>query len=125
MPKIGEGLNFGFSKCLLIKSNFIFFIKLDENELVVQFFILQWADLCKAFLVEARWYHTGYTPTLQEYLSNAWISVSGPVILLHSYFFVTNPITEEALESLERNRNIIRWSSLLVRLTDDLGTSSV
>ena len=94
--------------------------------LIIQFlFLFQWADLCTAYLLEAKWYHTRYTPTLQEYLSNASFSISGPVILLHAYLFVTNTITEEALECFERNSNIIRWSSLIVRLIDDLGTSSV
>ncbi|KAG1334019.1 sulfate transporter 3.1 [Cocos nucifera] len=27
---------------------------------------LQWADLCKSYLVEAKWYHSGYTPTFNE-----------------------------------------------------------
>ncbi|CAL9152007.1 unnamed protein product [Musa hybrid cultivar] len=33
-----------------------------------------WADLCKAYMVEARWYHQGYTPNLKEYLGNALIA---------------------------------------------------
>nr|ADR74206.1 (E)-beta-ocimene/myrcene synthase [Vitis vinifera] len=82
-----------------------------------------WSDLCKSFLLEAKWYYSGYKPTLQEYISNAWISMSGPVVLVHAYFFVTNPITKEALQSLERYHNIIRWSSMISRLSDDLGTS--
>ena len=51
--------------------------------------------------------------------------MSGPVVLVHAYFFVTNPITKEALQSLERYHNIIRWSSMISRLSDDLGTSLV
>ncbi|RVW26290.1 (-)-alpha-terpineol synthase [Vitis vinifera] len=39
-------------------------------------------------------------------------------------FFITNPMTEEALGCLERFRDIIRWSSTIFRLSDDLGTSS-
>ncbi|KAJ0966083.1 hypothetical protein J5N97_027221 [Dioscorea zingiberensis] len=40
-----------------------------------------WTDLFKAFLVEAEWYHNGYKPSLQEYLDNGWMSVSGHVIM--------------------------------------------
>ena len=83
------------------------------------------ADLCKSYLVEARWYYSGYTPTLQEYNNNAWISTSGPVILVHSYFLVTNPITKEALQYLEDYHNIIRFSSMIFRFENDLGTSPV
>ena len=87
--------------------------------------ILQWSDLCKSFLLEAKWYYSGYTPSLQEYISNSWISISGPVLLVHAYFLAANPITKEALQSLERYHNIIRWSSMISRLSDDLGTSLV
>ncbi|PIA43665.1 hypothetical protein AQUCO_01800018v1 [Aquilegia coerulea] len=34
-----------------------------------------WADLCKAYLIEAKWFYTGYTPTLKEYLENAVVSI--------------------------------------------------
>ncbi|XP_059435511.1 myrcene synthase, chloroplastic-like [Corylus avellana] len=82
-----------------------------------------WADLCKSYLLEATWYHIRYTPSFQEYIQNAWISISGPVLLGHAYFFVTNPVTKEALDCLEEYPNIIRWSSMILRLADDLGTS--
>ncbi|KAF5442391.1 hypothetical protein F2P56_035054 [Juglans regia] len=80
-------------------------------------------DLCRSFMLEAKWFYTGYKPSFQEYIENAWISIAAPVVLVHAYFLVTNPITTEALECLEGYPDIIRWSSLLVRLTDDLGTS--
>ncbi|KAA8538952.1 hypothetical protein F0562_025644 [Nyssa sinensis] len=86
--------------------------------------MIQWADICKSYLREAKWYFNGYTPTLEEYLNNAWISISAPVMPIHAYFFVTNPITNEALECLDKYHNIIRWSSMILRLADDLGTSS-
>ncbi|KAL6326921.1 hypothetical protein AAG906_012528 [Vitis piasezkii] len=90
---------------------------------IVSYLRKAWSDLCKSYLLEAKWYYSGCTPSLQEYISNAWISISGPVILVHAYFFVANPITKEALQSLERYHNIIRWSSMILRLSDDLGTS--
>ena len=75
--------------------------------------------------MEAKWYYNGYTPTLQEYISNAWISISGPLTLIHGYFFVANSITKEASQSLQKYHSIIRWSSMILRLSDDLGTSLV
>ncbi|KAL6326929.1 hypothetical protein AAG906_012536 [Vitis piasezkii] len=97
---------------------------LKEHGLHIIFYLRKaWADLCKSYLLEAKWYYSGYTPSLQEYISNSWISISGPVILVHAYFLVANPITKEALQSLERYHNIIRWSSMILRLSDDLGTS--
>ena len=63
--------------------------------------------------------------SLQEYIDNAWISISAPVMLVHAYFFITNPLRKEALGCLERYNCIIRWSSMILRLANDLGTSSV
>jgi hypothetical protein len=85
----------------------------------------QWADLCKSYLLEAKWYFSGYTPTLQEYMDNAWISIAAPVVLVHAYFYVSNPTTEEASQFMEEYLDIIRWSSMIFRLADDLGTSTV
>ena len=61
---------------------------------------------------------------LEEYLDNAWISISGPVILVHAYAFVTSPTLQD-MESLVEYADIIRWSSTILRLANDLGTSSV
>ncbi|KAB2086720.1 hypothetical protein ES319_A04G053300v1, partial [Gossypium barbadense] len=90
---------------------------------VIPFLKKLWTDLCKAYLVEAKWYHTRYTPTLQEYIDNAWISVGGSLMLAHSYL-VTDHITEEGLHNIQENdSDIIYGSSLIIQLTNDLGTS--
>ncbi|KAG7947269.1 hypothetical protein I3843_14G086200 [Carya illinoinensis] len=83
-----------------------------------------WADLCRLYMVEANWFYNGYTPSLQEYLECGWITSGISSILVHCYFLATNPITEEALELLKEYPNIIRLSSFIVRLADDLGTST-
>ena len=75
-------------------------------------------------MVEATWYHNGYKPTLKEYLDNAWTSISGPVILVHAYVFVTSPTLKD-MENLKHYVDLIRYSSTILRLADDLGTSSV
>ncbi|XP_065873515.1 terpene synthase 10-like [Euphorbia lathyris] len=51
-----------------------------------------WVDLCEAYLLEAKWYHSRYTPTLEEYTENAWISGSGPVLLVHAFFLTEDKI---------------------------------
>ena len=88
-------------------------------------YVYQWADQCKSYMVEAKWYYSGYTPTLQEYIENGWISIAIAGLLVHVCFSVTNPITEEAIECLMEYPDIIRHSSTIVRLVNDLGTSSV
>ncbi|KAK9284915.1 hypothetical protein L1049_024096 [Liquidambar formosana] len=86
--------------------------------------VTQWADLCKAYLKEARWFHAGYKPTLEEYLDNAVVSIAAPLMLFSSYFLTTDKITKEALDYIDKLPSIMRCSSMLLRLTNDLGTSS-
>ena len=75
--------------------------------------------------MEARWYHSGYTQTLEEYIRNGSTSLSVPVILGHLYFSAANPITKEAMEYIAKFPDVIRGSALVLHLSDDLRTSSV
>ncbi|XP_011090121.1 (+)-epi-alpha-bisabolol synthase-like [Sesamum indicum] len=84
----------------------------------------RWAELCKKYMVEAQWYHSGYKPSLKEFLGNGWVSVAGPLFLVHAYFSMTNPLKDEPLEDLQKHPEIVKWTSLVCRLADDLGTSS-
>ncbi|XP_065002076.1 monoterpene synthase 7, chloroplastic-like [Musa acuminata AAA Group] len=83
-----------------------------------------WADLCKAYMVEARWYHQGYTPNLEEYLENALVSISGLLILTLAYC-TSDDVSQETLEDFHSCPEIARRSSMILRLCDDLGTSKV
>ncbi|KAM3377477.1 (-)-camphene/tricyclene synthase, chloroplastic-like [Capsicum galapagoense] len=98
---------------------------LKEQEInVMPYLKKSWIDLCEAYLQEARWYHSGYKPSLEEYMDNGWISISTPMVFVHTFVFATNPITKEALEWISKYPDIIRWASTIIRFTDDLGTSS-
>ena len=87
--------------------------------------IMQWTDLFEAYLVEAKWYHSGYKPSLSEYLDRAWLSISGAVLLTHLYFVKPNSVKEEDLQCLMACPNILRHSATILRLADDMATSSV
>ncbi|KAI4324183.1 hypothetical protein L6164_023740 [Bauhinia variegata] len=81
-----------------------------------------WEDLCKAYLIEAKWYFNGYTPSQEEYIENGWISIAGAVALIHAYFSAPNPIRKKDLKYLEKYSNILHAASTIVRLPNDLGT---
>jgi len=55
--------------------------------------------------MEAKWYYNGYTPSLQEYIENAWISSSAPTILVHAYFFCHKSNNNGSLGLLGRVSN--------------------
>ncbi|KAJ8765367.1 hypothetical protein K2173_012064 [Erythroxylum novogranatense] len=104
--------------------NEVAYVALRDHGVDITYYLKKsWIDLCKSYLLEHKW---GYKPTLQEYLDNAWISISGPVLLVHIYFLTANPITNKAMESLKEEGypKVIKWSSMILRLADDLGTSS-
>ncbi|KAK2632293.1 hypothetical protein EUGRSUZ_L01753 [Eucalyptus grandis] len=78
--------------------------KEEDWHRVLPYLMKAWADFCKALLTEAKWDHLGYTPSLEEYLSNAWTSSSGPLLLSHAYFFVGHMKLEDAAELAEIER---------------------
>ncbi|KAJ4978805.1 hypothetical protein NE237_009585 [Protea cynaroides] len=83
-----------------------------------------WIDLCKAYLIEAKWYYKGHKTTLEEYLNNAVISIGCNVILVHSFFSLQQTVPEEGFDCISQFLSLLHWSSIIVRLTDDIGTSA-
>ncbi|KAG6528912.1 hypothetical protein ZIOFF_011104 [Zingiber officinale] len=91
---------------------------------VIPYLKRSWADLCKAYLVEAKSYHRGYTPTIDEYLDNTWISISGPAAFTNAYCMANN-LTKQGLDRFSEYPAIAKPSSMLGRLYNDLATSTV
>ncbi|KAD4586538.1 hypothetical protein E3N88_24139 [Mikania micrantha] len=84
-----------------------------------------WGELLETFLVEAKWTRDKYIPRFQEYIDKAWLSVSGVVILTHGYFLINHEINKDhVVESLEKYYDLMKWSSMIFRLYNDLATSS-
>ncbi|KAJ4946672.1 hypothetical protein NE237_016328 [Protea cynaroides] len=83
-----------------------------------------WIDLCKSYLIEAKWYYKGHKTTLEEYLNNAVISVACNVALIHSFFLLQQTVPEEGFDCISQFLNLLHWSSMISRLADDLGTST-
>ena len=78
-------------------------------------------------MAEARWFSRGYIPTVKEYLENSWISVGGPAAMVHAYLLQLQGcnLTNNSLDCLKHGSDLIYWSSIITRLADDLGTSTV
>nr|AUG98171.1 terpene synthase [Trachyspermum ammi] len=91
---------------------------------IIPYLTKQWANLCKAYLREATWYHSGYKPTMEEYMENASVSIGGLLMLFSAYFLTSEKITVEALDFIDKVPSVMWCPSILVRLTNDLGTSS-
>ncbi|WCJ20349.1 Alpha-farnesene synthase [Euphorbia peplus] len=82
-----------------------------------------WGDFCESLLVEAKWFNKGETPSLEEYLNNAWISSSGSLLSVHSFFCIMSQVSQDAMDFLGGNQDLIHNISLIIRLCNDLATS--
>ncbi|CAN6307074.1 unnamed protein product [Urochloa humidicola] len=83
-----------------------------------------WHDLCKAFLLEAKWHYSNYKPTLQEYLDNGWVSVSGPLMLLHAFPTLNKAIAQKSIQQPESYPKLVQMVSKIFRLCNDSATHS-
>ncbi|KAL8554926.1 hypothetical protein ACS0TY_002928 [Phlomoides rotata] len=113
--------------CFLELNNFVnemaYDVLNEQGVQIIPYLRKSWADLCTSYIQEAKWYSEGYKPRLKEYLNNAWISISVPVMLTHAFFALGNPIHKEAVESLYKYHDILKYSGTIARLTNDLATS--
>ncbi|XP_065879090.1 probable terpene synthase 13 [Euphorbia lathyris] len=82
-----------------------------------------WGTLCKAFLVEARWFISGKTPNAEEYLQNGIVSSGVYVVLLHIFFMLGHGSTSEATDFINDNPAIVSSAATILRLWDDLGSA--
>ncbi|XP_010547053.1 PREDICTED: S-(+)-linalool synthase, chloroplastic-like [Tarenaya hassleriana] len=82
-----------------------------------------WGRLCKAFLVEAKWFERGYLPSTEEYLENGMESSGVHLVMLHVFFLLGEEITKEKVELIESNPKIVSSTATILRLWDDLGTA--
>uniref|UniRef100_Q9FUW5 (+)-4R-limonene synthase n=1 Tax=Schizonepeta tenuifolia TaxID=2849020 RepID=Q9FUW5_9LAMI len=113
--------------CFLSINNFVvdtaYNILKETGVNVTTYLEKSWVDQAENYLMESKWFYSGHKPSLDEYLENSWISVSGPCVLTHEFFGVTDSLAKDTLDSLYEYHDIVRWSSYLLRLADDLGTS--
>nr|WAB06559.1 (-)-beta-pinene synthase [Mentha longifolia] len=113
--------------CFLALDNFVndtaYDVLKEKGFNIIPYLRKTWRDLVDAYLIEAKWYNNGHKPNLEEYLNTAWISIGATVILTHAFFRVTDSFTTETVDSLYKYHDLVRWSALILRLADDLGTS--
>nr|QHU78612.1 monoterpene synthase [Albizia julibrissin] len=82
-------------------------------------------SLVRAYFVEAKWYNSNYTPTMEEYMDNALVT-SGYRMLTATSFIRMGPIAkEEAFQWLASGPKIVRASQIICRLMDDIVSNEI
>ncbi|KAK6797651.1 hypothetical protein RDI58_005353 [Solanum bulbocastanum] len=86
-----------------------------------------WADLCNAFLVEAKWFICGDMPVAEVYLKNEIVSSGVPMVLINLYFLMGHGATKDSSssDSLANIEGIISSIAQILHLLDDLGNAEV
>ncbi|XP_061336436.1 (3S,6E)-nerolidol synthase 1-like [Gastrolobium bilobum] len=82
--------------------------------------IKSWVRLINAFLEEAKWFASGHVPKAEEYLKNGVVSTGVQVVLVHTFFFMGQGITEETVTLMDDFPNLVSTVATILRLCDDL-----
>nr|WGJ64112.1 beta-caryophyllene synthase [Oenanthe javanica] len=76
--------------------------------------------LAKAYLDEAKWFKEGYYPTTEEYMNVALVSAGYGTMATNSFVGMGDEATREAFQWVSNDPLIVRASSLIARLCDDM-----
>ncbi|KAI3824651.1 hypothetical protein L1987_06118 [Smallanthus sonchifolius] len=79
-------------------------------------------EYTRSLLLEAKWLKDGHIPTLEEYLTNSLVTIGQPLLISRSYFGRDNMVTNETFTWLATYPPLVKASSLILRLMDDIVT---
>ncbi|KAK8977899.1 hypothetical protein V6N11_000226 [Hibiscus sabdariffa] len=77
---------------------------------------------CQAYYAEFKWLHEDYIPTLEEYLSVALVTCGYKLLTIVSFVGMEDCITKETFIWASNDSKILRASTIICRLTDDVAT---
>ncbi|KAL6313966.1 hypothetical protein AAG906_011696 [Vitis piasezkii] len=78
-----------------------------------------------SYFVEAKWLNQEYTPTLDEYMSNGLESSGYPMLITTSFVGMGDIATKEAFDWVFSYPKMVRASSIIGRLMDDIVSHEV
>ncbi|XP_050365371.1 (-)-alpha-pinene synthase-like [Argentina anserina] len=86
----------------------------------VRYAIQAMKDQARSYFNEAQWLHEGRTPSMEEYMSVATVSISYTFLTTISLLGMGEIVTKEAFEWLAHDPKIVRASNIIFRLMDDI-----
>ncbi|KDP31578.1 hypothetical protein JCGZ_14803 [Jatropha curcas] len=73
-----------------------------------------------AYIIEARWFNNDYVPTFEEYISNAVISSTYPILITLSFCAMGEVASKQVFDWLFTEPKLLYTASGLARLIDDI-----
>ncbi|XP_062023570.1 (-)-alpha-pinene synthase-like isoform X2 [Rosa rugosa] len=86
----------------------------------VSYAIQAMKDQARSYFNEAQWLHEGRTPSMEEYMSVATVSISYTFLTTISLLGMGDIVTKDAFEWLLNDPKIVRASNVIFRLMDDI-----
>ncbi|XP_034212843.1 (-)-alpha-pinene synthase-like [Prunus dulcis] len=82
-----------------------------------------WKNAAKAYFDEAKWFHEGYIPSMEEYMRVATASAGNTTLTTISLLGMGDVVTKESFEWSLNDPKILRASNTIIRLMDDIVSS--
>ncbi|ONI13051.1 hypothetical protein PRUPE_4G200100 [Prunus persica] len=82
-----------------------------------------WKTNAKAYFDEAKWFHEGCIPSMEEYMRVATASAGHTTLTTMSLLGMGDIVTKESFEWLLNDPKILRASNIIGRLMDDIVSS--
>ncbi|KAK1399809.1 hypothetical protein POM88_009672 [Heracleum sosnowskyi] len=76
--------------------------------------------LTRAHLQEAEWCQVNYFPTFEEYMNVALVTGAFKMLLVSSFVLMGDVATRESFDWMSKDPLIVRASSVICRLSDDI-----
>lgn len=76
--------------------------------------------LVRAYFKEAKWFHQGYTPSMEEYMQVALVTGAYEMLSTNSFVGMGDLATQESFDWVSSCPLIVRASSIICRLMDDM-----
>ena len=82
-------------------------------------------EFIRSYMLEAKWLHDGYTPTLEEHMSNAFVSSGYSMLTTTCFVGMGEMVTDESFKWALKRPPIVMASCAIARLMDDITSHKV
>ncbi|RVW82879.1 Valencene synthase [Vitis vinifera] len=97
----------------------------EGNQYRVQNAIEAMKNLVRAYFHEAKWFHEGSIPTMEEYMRIALVTSGYHMLTTMSFIGMGEIVTKEAFDWVISDPKIITASAVICRLMDDISSYKV